>query len=230
MEDFGTVRINKDDKGSVASVTIHSNKSGNEWTCPARLSPKINTNNTVMTNRICRAWKIKSVGLCYKLNGRALFDHTESSYKELYTKLKEYVKREISDDWTNEKEEEYNQMIEEGDSYMVKQLVFTKAGTILAKVGEGILVDGLIWRWAGDNSNEIQAWYIDFDYNENGEPDENEWCGLFTMFKPEGEPQGKTIATVNQRGQLVLEAHNDESDEGGPSLEMIETLTFDAAK
>lgn len=37
LEDFGTVRINKDDNGSVASVTIHSNKSGNEWTCPARL-------------------------------------------------------------------------------------------------------------------------------------------------------------------------------------------------
>ena len=172
------------------------------------------------TNRICRTWKIKSVGLCYKLNGRALFDYTESSYKELYTKLKEYVKRENSDDWTNEDEEEYNQMIEEGDNYMVKQLVFTKAGTILAKVGEGILVDGLIWRWAGDNSNEIQTW----------DADENVWRGLFTMFQPKGEPQGKTIATVNQRGQLVLEAHNDESDEGGPSLEMIETLTFDEAK
>ena len=117
LEDFGTVRINKDDNGSVASVTIHSNKSGNEWTCPARLSPKTNTNNTVTTNRICRTWKIKSVGLCYKLNGRALFDYTESSYKELYTKLKEYVKRENSDDWTNEDEEEYNQMIEEGDNY-----------------------------------------------------------------------------------------------------------------
>lgn len=144
--------------------------------------------------------------------------------------MKEYVKRENSDDWTNEDEEEYNQMIEEGDNYMVKQLVFTKAGTILAKVGEGILVDGWIWRWAGDNSNEIQAWYVDFDYNEDGEPDENEWRGLFTMLQPKGEPQGKTIATVNQRGQLVLEAHNDESDEGGPSLEMIETLTFDEAK
>lgn len=230
LEDFGTVRINKDDNGSVASVTIHSNKSGNEWTSPARLSPKTNTNNTVTTNRICRTWKIKSVGLCYKLNGRALFDYTESSYKELYTKLKEYVKRENSDDWTNEDEEEYNQMIEEADSYMVKQLVFTKAGTILAKVGEGILADGWIWRWAGDNSNEIQAWYVDFDYNEDGEPDENEWRGLFTMFQPKGEPQGKTTATVNQRGQLVLEAHNDESDEEGPSLEMIETLTFDEAK
>ena len=135
LENFGTVRINKNDNESVASVTIHSNKSGNEWTCPARLSPKTNTNNTVTTNRICRTWKIKSVGLCYKLNGRALFDHTESSYKELYTKLKEYVKRENSDDWTNEDEEEYNQMIEEGDNYMVKQLVFTKAGTILAKIG-----------------------------------------------------------------------------------------------
>lgn len=229
LEDFGTVRINKDDNGSVASMTIHSNKSGNEWTCPARLSPKTNTNNTVMTNSICRAWKIKSVGLCYKVNGRAYFDYTESSYKELYTKLKEYVKRQNFDDWTNEDEEEYNQMIEEADSYMVKQLVFTKAGTILAKVGEGILVDGLIWRWAGDNSNEIQTWTDGSDYNENGKPDENEWRGLFTMLHPKGEPKGITIATVN-KGQLVLEAHNDESDEEGPSLEMIETLTFDEAK
>lgn len=125
LEDFGTVRINKDDNGSVASVTIHSNKSGNEWTCPARLYPKTNENNP-LTDKICRTWNFKSVRYCVKLNGKTYFDYTASNYKDLAIKIKEWAKShpDEEDGWTDEDEQEYNQMIEQADAYKLKQFIF----------------------------------------------------------------------------------------------------------
>ena len=232
LEDFGTVRINKDDNGSVASVTIHSNKSGNEWTCPARLYPKTNENNP-LTDKICRTWNFKSVRYCVKLNGKTYLDYTASNYKDLAIKIKEWVKSlpDEEDGWTDEDEQEYNQMIEQADAYKLKQFIFSKSGTILIKRdGTESLGGIMVWRWASNNSNEIQTWFADFDYNGNGKPDENEWSHeLFFGASSDVQVGGKTTATFNKQGQLVLEESEKESDEG-ESFEQIMTLTFDEAK
>lgn len=230
LQDFGTVRINKDDNGSVASVTIHSNKSGNEWTCPARLYPKTNTNNP-LTDKICRTWNFKSVRYCVK-NGKAYFDYTASSYKELAVKMKEWAKShpDEEDGWTDEDEQEYNQLIEQADAYQLKQCIFSKSGTILIKIEGTESIGGMAWRWADNNSNEIQAWLGDYDYNGNDEPDENEWSHeLFFGAGSDVQVGGKTTATFNNHGQLILEESEKESDEG-ESYEQIITLTFDEAK
>lgn len=231
MEDFGTVRINKDDNGSVASVTIHSNKSGNEWTCPARLYPKTNENNP-LTDKICRTWNFKSVRYCVKLNGKTYFDYTASNYKDLAIKIKEWAKShpDEEDGWTDEDEQEYNQMIEQADAYKLKQFIFSKSGTILIKRDGTESLGGMVWRWASNNSNEIQTWFVDYDYNGNDKPDENEWSHEL-FFGADGDAQvgGKTTAAFNKQGQLILEESEKESDEG-ESYEQIMTLTFDEAK
>lgn len=88
----------------------------------------------------------------------------------------------------------------------------------------------MVWRWASNNSNEIQTWFVDYDYNGNGEPDENEWSHeLFFGAENDVQVGGRTTASFNKHGQLVLEESEQESDEG-ESYEQIMTLTFDEAK
>ena len=88
----------------------------------------------------------------------------------------------------------------------------------------------MVWRWADNNSNEIQTWLVDYDYNGNDKPDENEWSHeLFFGAGSDVQVGGKTTATFNNHGQLILEESEKESDEG-ESYEQIMTLTFDEAK
>ncbi len=88
----------------------------------------------------------------------------------------------------------------------------------------------MVWRWASNNSNEIQTWFVDYDYNGNDEPYENEWSHeLFFGADRDAQVGGKTTATFNKQSQLVLEESEKESY-GGESYEQIMTLTFEEAK
>lgn len=149
LQDFGTVKINKDSSGTVVSVTIHSNKYGETWTCHANLYTKINANNS-LSDRICRTWNFKSVGCCIKYSGKTL-DETASSFKELFAKLKAAgVETDGDDDEIAE----------------IKQFIFTKSGSLIIKSNSaGLAV--LPWKWTSNSSSEI---LVNTDY---------EWSSLF---------------------------------------------------
>ena len=101
------------------------------------------------------------------MNGKTYFDYTANSYKDLAIKIKEWAKShpDEEDGWTDEDEQEYNQMIAQADAYKLKQFIFSKSGTILIKRDGTESLGGMVWRWASNNSNEIQTWFVDYDYN-----------------------------------------------------------------
>lgn len=228
LNDFGTVRINKDDKGAVTSVTIHSNVSGSDWTCPARLYPKSNTDNARSLN-ICRTWNFEGINYVAKENGKTLGEINASNMKEFWTKMKNLDKKftaEEGDKWTEEDEADYNAQIASAEADPLQQFIFTMSGSWIIKTKNKTNI--IPWRWRSASSNELQAWLVDYDQNGDDMPQENEWKNLFFSGNSD-ETSGKTIARFDN-GKLLLEDTESETDEDGYSRTRIFTLTFSEAK
>lgn len=175
--------------------------------------------------QLCRTWKFESINFTAKYGSYTMANITANSWKDFYTKLKKLAKDNCDeeDPWTDEDEQEYNQMIANAEVYGLKQAVFTAAGRLYLSYGS--LVKNYLWKWKSGKT--LSLWCYDNDLDEDGMADANEWNSDI-FFTTTGEPNFSAVTTVDiKNGKLILTDTNRETeeDEGGV-IEQKMTVTF----
>lgn len=181
---------------------------------------------TVSDTQLCRTWKFEKINLSVNVGSISLFNMTASSWKEFYTKMKQFSKedRDEDDPWTDEDEQNYNKMIANAEKYGLKQVVFTAAGRLYLSYGP--LVVNYLWKWKNTRENTLWLWsYYANDLDEDGVADANEWASdIFFTTTDDPNYTAETSADI-VNGKLVL-TDADKETEDGMTVETKFVITF----
>lgn len=181
---------------------------------------------TVSDTQLCRTWKFEKINFSVKVGSYSLLNVTESSWKEFYTKMKQFSKEDRDEDepWTDEDEQSFNKMIANAEKYGLKQVVFTAAGRLYLSYGP--LVKNYLWKWKNTRENTLWLWsYYDNDLDENGVPGANEWSSdIFFTTTDYPNYTAETTADI-ENGKLVL-TDADKETEDGMTVETKFVITF----
>ena len=181
--------------------------------------------STTFDTKLCRTWKFEKVNCTISAGSYTVANVTATSWKEYYTKMKQLAKENSDDDpWTDEDEQNYNNMIAYAETYGLKQVVFTAAGRFYMSYGP--MVKNYLWKWKDSQSKALWLWnYVDNDLDEDGVPDENEWASDI-FFTTTDDPNYRAVTTVDiENGKLVL-TDTDKETEDGFTVETKFVVTF----
>lgn len=182
---------------------------------------------TTFDTQFCRTWKFDEVNFSMKYGSHSLADITAKSWKDFYTKLKKIAKENCDeeDPWTDEDEQDYNQMIANAETYGLKQAVFTAAGRLYMSYGP--LVKGYLWKWKEGKAKTLLLWSYDTDLNDNGVADSYEWNSDI-FFTTTDEPNFRAVTTVDiKNGKLTLtDTYNESDEDDGVEVKQTFKVTF----
>lgn len=180
---------------------------------------------TTFDTQLCRTWKFEKVNFTIKAGSYSIANVSASSWKEFYTKMKQLAKEDRDDDdpWTDEDEQEYNQMIANAETYGLRQVVFTAAGRFYMSYGS--MVKNYLWKWKNAQSKTLWLWCYDNDLDEDGLADSNEWASDI-FFTTTDYPNYTAETSVDiKNGKLVL-TDTDKETEDGMTVEQKMVITF----
>ena len=220
LNGFGSMKVTAD--GDRYTVTLQQGDAAATSYAATRVKSAA---ATVFDTQLCNTWKFASVNYTVKYGSHTMANVTASSWMEFYTKMKQLAKDECDeeDPWTDEDEQEYNQMIANARTYGLRQAVFTAAGRLYLSYGP--LVKNYLWKWKG--SKTLGLWSYDTDLDEDGKVDANEWNSDI-FFTTTDYPNFSAVTTVDiVNGKLILTDTDKEVDEDeGVAIEQTMKVTF----
>lgn len=198
LKGFGTVTIvNAGGNAVDLDITLTDGTDVNVTAARNNQKPE-----SVMTNNLCRTWEIERIRYTVKINNRVMFDKEVSvdNMREMYEAI------ENAGGMDDDEEMDWEDFEDEME-YMVKRVIFTKAGTYLVEYRNSSMAIST-WSWLDENAGILR---YSWDYDDM---DDDDYAGNVVVSFP-----------GNNR-MKISESDNDYDEEDGESYNVTVTWTF----